>query len=330
MACARTRGAEAAHLQEGDHGLRGVLKVKNTFLELADWDLPSTPRDGWCRQLSEPAAGALRRQLSDPCEPIRCGAEREISRQTSSRITGDEYHGVSDDLTDDEVPSTGPPSPRSPYTADSWGSLSPDSRTASPSWAETWMERGSISFSPEAMPLASVPFDSHLLPPEGVQWWGGCTGTNMVTLHGVPEEYSTPTLLAEFRNAGFQKGRDFLSVHLPTNANGVTNCGFCIVAFEKATARNEFMVAFQGRGMRYAASAPPVSAVPSMPLEVMLATDAMLRERSGSQEARHEDGAAPQRCPGCSCQVQAGFKFCTQCGASLQGTGAGGWSQQPR
>jgi len=184
-----------------------------------------------------------------------------------------------------------------------------------------------MSFSPEVMASAAAPFDSHLLPPEGVQLWGGCAGTNMVTLRGVPEEYSMPTLLAEFRNAGFQKGRDFLSVHLPaTNADGVTNCGFCIVAFEKATARNEFMVAFQGRGMRYSASAPPVSAVPSMPLEVMLATDAMLRERSGGQEAPREDGAAPRRCPGCSCQAEAGFRFCTQCGASLRG----GQSQQPR
>lgn len=326
MACNGARGAGAARPQD-DHDLRAVLKVKNTFLEFTDSDLPSTPRDGLVRQLTEPA---FQRQLSDPCKPIRCG--EEISRQTSSCVTGDEYHGASDFLTDDEVPSTGPPSPRSPYSADSWGSLSPDSRTASPSWAEMWMEHGSMSFSPEVMPFAAAPFDSHLLPPEGVQLWGGCAGTNMVTLRGVPEEYSMPTLLAEFCNAGFQKGRDFLSVHLPTSANGVANCGFCIVAFEKATARNEFMGAFQGRGMRYSASAPPVSAVPSMPLEVMLATDAMLRERSGSQEAPREPGAAPRRCPGCSCQAEAGFRFCTQCGASLQGTGAGagGWSQQPR
>jgi len=312
MACTRARGAGAARLQ-----------VKNTFLEFTDSDAPSTPRDGFCRQLSEPAAGALwMRQQSDPCGPRRCG--KEMSRETSSRVTRDECPGASDGLTDDEVPSTCPPSPRSPYGTDSWVPPSPDSRTASPSWAETWMERGSMSFSPEVMPFAAAPFDSNLLPPEGVQMWNGCTGTNMVTLHGVPEEYSMPTLLAEFRHAGFQKGRDFLSVHLPMVAGDVRNCGFCIVAFEKATARNEFMVAFQGRGMRYAASAPRVSAAPSVPLEVLLATDALL------QEVPRESGAEPQRCPGCGCQVEARYKFCTQCGVSLHDTGAGGWPQQPR
>ncbi|CAK0847866.1 unnamed protein product [Prorocentrum cordatum] len=100
-----------------------------------------------------------------------------------------------------------------------------------------------------------------------------------------------PTLLAEFRHAGFQKGRDFLSVHLPMVAGDVRNCGFCIVAFEKATARNEFMVAFQGRGMRYAASAPRVSAAPSVPLEVLLATDALLQERSRARVAPSRSGA---------------------------------------
>lgn len=317
MTCALPLRSKAG-LLEGD--LRAGVTIKNTFIEFTDWELQNTTCGGLSRQFSEPTARACCRQVSDPAVPQHWSShDEQVSRQTS-RITTDEYPGTPDEfLTDDEVPSTGPPSPRSSYYVDSLGSQSP-SPPVTPSWTELWLEHGSNSFLPEAPTYPTMPF-GRFLPPEGMPSWGPCAGTNMVTLHGVPEDYSMSMLLAEFRNAGFQKGRDFMSVHMPMGANGMTNSGRCIVAFEKPSARNEFMVAFQGRPMRYSAASLPVSAAPSMPLEVLVATEAMQRERSQDVQ---EAGTTMRQCPGCNCQAETGFKFCTQCGVSLQG----GWTQQ--
>jgi hypothetical protein len=315
-------------------GFTQELTIKNTFIEFA----PKRPHP----KLLSLGFGGLYRQTSEPADFSRCSQVTPSSTRQELPSTSDDAEASEelakmdlDLLTDDGFPSTEPGSPRSPYE-DMFGELQASSiLQASPTmvgWAHPWMmmcpEQPQPAYANLRMQTlqAAAPLDATVaVEPElsaghlrkessPVLWQQPIAST--VTLKNLPEDYTQWMLLEELRDASFQEGRDFHSLHMPIRADGKCT-GICLIRFSDVRSSKQFLSSFSGRTLRCGGGAFTTQVSPSRPEGFVVFPQA-------ASSTAKEPAAAPRVfevrfCPQCGCRTAKGYKFCTQCGTSLSG-----------
>mmetsp|Transcript_13390 Transcript_13390/g.35381 ORF Transcript_13390/g.35381 Transcript_13390/m.35381 type:complete len:366 (+) Transcript_13390:89-1186(+) len=127
---------------------------------------------------------------------------------------------------------------------------------------------------------------------------------NTVTVTGLAKTYTRESLVAELADSGFSDGRDYDYLCVPMQAS-VLNKGVCFINFKTPSHRHAFVAAYQGREMRQSMGRT-VSVKPCAP------SDAKAQIAPATEVRR------AQFCPWCGGGITTSFRFCTQCGSSLQ------------
>uniref|UniRef100_A0A7S1LGI4 RRM domain-containing protein n=1 Tax=Alexandrium catenella TaxID=2925 RepID=A0A7S1LGI4_ALECA len=136
---------------------------------------------------------------------------------------------------------------------------------------------------------------------------------HILTVHGLPQDYTTALFQKEVCDAGFRAETDFDFLFVPRDPNTGVCLGCAFVNMRSARAMRSFTAAFQGRSLRYVG--PCWDKVLSVTISSFQDLIHVLGHR-GTQAAAAT--ARPRFCTSCGTSFEGrSFNFCPRCGTPV-------------
>jgi len=180
----------------------------------------------------------------------------------------------------------------------------------------------------KGLPTVSLPASPQNMPKPDLQMARGCgmtmlTRSTSLTVRNLPPGFTKEGFLQELRDAGFQRDRDFDVLYMSSQVGGLSsdNSQFIINLVNKTVLR-AFIAAFHGRELHCDGSGG--QHVFTRCLEVAATTTEELQKvefytAPEPQPLSMQPGQGEARfCYHCGGVITRSFRFCVQCGASLQ------------
>mmetsp|Transcript_33404 Transcript_33404/g.92273 ORF Transcript_33404/g.92273 Transcript_33404/m.92273 type:complete len:267 (-) Transcript_33404:243-1043(-) len=144
----------------------------------------------------------------------------------------------------------------------------------------------------------------------------------MVSLWRVPMKYSEEMLLQDFKDAGFQKKRDFDFFFMPANYFTGEKLGVCYINFVDMTVMRAFLAAFQDRTLQHSDRwDATVEATPTTYANIASTLCSIVMSEDMAFNVQEPGTIHPSQrknfCPQCGVKRAKEFKFCIGCGVKL-------------